>query len=306
MLSLPHGTEEPLALADWLELNALIGSAGQANLDDLMDGLRVGSIGAIADETRPEQLGRLEGIAAAVRAELEFRARVAQVSYPFRFRGSSLERRIPSGRCTSSTYSFCLILSAIPWHQLKFPHYFPDRIFEEVACQVAEKYLGGESLRFGWPRRGRGVPSSFEKAIVKLCLRMGEGNGFRDDDATGNEKDAGLDVVAWRPIDERSGKLLLFGACATGGNWEGKLDELQPKHFCTTYLQGSNTLAPAKAFFTPRVVPQERWRLYTSRAGIIFDRCRVSLLVPELPEKGYHGDVREWMQMVIRRAGEER
>ena len=147
------------------------------------------------------------------------------------------------------------------------------------------------------------MPSKFGDAIDKVCIRTGEGAGFLEDDYAG-ENDAGLDVVAWKPIDDRPGKVVLFGACATGVNWEDKLDELRPKHIYGTFVRGSNTLAPAKAFFTPRVIPQEHWRSYTSRAGILFDRCRVSILAPELPESKHHGDAREWMRLTVGRTAQ--
>ena len=264
-----------------------------------MDGLRIGSLGFSVEETRAQRLSRLEETAAGIRTEIEYRSRHARGEYPFRFRGSSLERRGGSSGLSASTYAFCLMLSAISWEDKKVRGYFPERIFEEVSCQAAEAYLGGKSLRFGWPRKGGGIPSDFGQAVARLCKRIGEGDGYCDCDATGEEKNAGLDVVAWRPVDDRPGKLVLFGACATGRNWESKLGELHPLSFCNTYFRRPITLAPAKAFFTPQVVPQRRWRRYTGDAGMLFDRCRLSRLVPQLPDNVLHGDAREWMRLTI-------
>lgn len=299
MLPLPPGNEDPRELADWLELNALVGRAKQANLDDMTDGLRTGVLGSSAQELPPQQADRLEGIAASVRAEIQSRVRQAREAYPFRLRGSSLERTITNDRCRSSTYAFCLMLSVTSWEQRRRKGYFPDRIFEEVSCLAAKRYLGGEALRFGWPRVRGVFPRRFDQAVEKLCVRIGEGTGYRNNYATGNEKDAGLDVVAWHPIDERPGKLILFGACATGHNWEQKLVELQPREFCDTYLLGRFALEPSKAFFTPQVMPQEHWWGYSFKAGMLFDRCRISMLVPKLAERDHHGDVREWMEITM-------
>ena len=299
MLPLPDGHNEPAELADWLEFNVLVGRGRQANLDDMRDALRTGALGYSADEA---PVGRLEEIAADVQAEIASRAQRAQRAYPFHLKGSSLERRISSADRCSSTYAFCLAVSFLSWEKQNLAGHFPARIFEEVSRLVAQQYLGGNALRFGWPRVTTELPSKFGDAVTKLCERMGEGAEYRPNDASGDEKDEGLDVVAWRSIDERRGKLLLFGACATGQNWEHKLTELQPKRFCQTFLRDPVAPNPAKAFFTPRVVPQESWRKYTNKAGMLFDRCRVSLLVPQLPTKRRHGDVREWMQTAMRRA----
>lgn len=302
MLPLPAEYEEPWELADWLELNALVGSGRQASLDDVRDGLRAGTLVFRANAMPQQQGDMLEEIAAGVQEELESRVRRAKRAYPFRLRGSSLERTIPSaGRC-SSTYAFCLIISVLSWENQKLTGYFPERIFEEVSSLVAKEYLGGKALRFGWPRVASVLPSKFDDAVSGLCSRMEEGAGYETKNPSVYRGDAGLDIVAWRRIDDRQGKLLMFGACATGKNWEQKLTELQPLDFCNTYLQDAITPLPVKAFFTPRVVPKQRWREYTNRAGILFDRCRVSTLVPQLPTKRPHGDVREWMRTAMRRA----
>ena len=98
-----------------------------------------------------------------------------------------------------------------------------------------------------------------------------------------------MDIVAWLPIDKRSGKLLLFGACATGQNWIEKLTELQPETFCRYYMRENVEPPPAKAFFTSSIVPNESWGIYSGRAGVLFDRCRVSRFVPKLAIGTRHG-----------------
>ena len=301
MLPLPSASENTQELADWLELNALVSRAGQVSLDDMRNALKVGALGYGSGALPFEKSGRLEELAAEVWTEIEKRYRRSRRAYPFRLQGSSLERTIRSDRRLSSTYAFCLMLSFLPWEDKRLPGYFPDRMFEEVSCLVAQRYVCGIAVRFGWPRVRSVLPSRFSEAVAKVCVRIGEGVGYRTTNATGGERDAGLDVVAWRPIDERSGKLLLFGACATGRNWEDKLNELQPKNFCDKYLQSSFIQEPAKAFFTPRVVSDERWQTCSISAGMLFDRCRVSKIVPQLPSRSRHGDVKQWMQVAMER-----
>ncbi len=304
MLSLPSITQGPLELADWLEMNVLLGKAGQASLDNLRAALKAGTLGQSLNASREEQTVQLEDTLACVRRELACRASLAGQAYPFRLRSSSLER-VTRNNSRFSTYTFCLMLSYIPWEKRRVTGHFPERTFEELSCLVAKQYLGGDSLRFAWPRVTSQLPSQFEQAVNELCKRIGEGDGYRAADALDSEKDGGLDVVAWRTIDPRPGKLVLFGACATGGDWEDKLQELQPGDFCKTYFKGTVPLKPAKAFFTPRVVPPNRWRNYSNKAGLIFDRCRVSALAPELPSIKRHGDVQEWIKIAIERTSED-
>lgn len=299
MLPLPSHSGDTLELADWLELNALIGTAGQVSLDNLRDALRSGSVGSEPGSSRENQSARLEAIAARVRSEIADRMSRTRSAYPFRMVGSSLERAIRRNRRPLSTYSFCLMLSFVSWDDRKIQGHFPDRVFEEIACVVARRYIEGKAIRFGSPRVSSVLPAGFGSAVEKLCSRVGEGAGFRDEYATGSEKDAGLDVVAWKPIDERPGKLLLFGACATGDNWVRKLTELQPQDFCNLYMKANVSPVPTKAFFTPWSIPRSSWEAYSGRAGVLFDRCRVSRFVPKLDIGIRHGDVREWMRQMM-------
>ena len=299
MLSLPFDTQDPSDFADWVEMNVLVGRAGQASLDDLRTALKASSRYA-QNEPSEQRTIQLEGIIGSVGNELKSRSELTRGAYPFRVRGSSLERRRLRGAGLRSTYAFCLMLSYLPWDSKRLTGHFPERTFEEISCLAAERYLGGRSIRFGWPRVSSRLPKNFGEAVEGLSKRVAEGDGYKSLEATGVERDGGLDVVAWRAVDSRSGKLLLFGACATGEDWTDKLTELQPMDFCQLYFLGSVSPPPTKAFFTPRIVPVGLWKNYSLRAGLIFDRCRVSAYVPDLPPLKYHGDVSEWMQTAIR------
>ncbi len=301
MIPLPAGGGDPLELADWLEVNALVGKAGQISLDDLRDALRTGGIGLRSGMSPAEHAIQLESLAGSVLAEIRLRSGLAGDGYPFRLKSSSLELGAAADVRWNSTYAFCLMLSYLSWKDKKLSGVFPERHFEEVSCLVAERYIAGKSVRFGWPRGRSPLPSKFDKAVNALCARLGEGSGYLSANAHEQEKDASLDVVAWRPIDNRTGKLILFGACATGADWETKLTELQPGDFCQTYIFGLASEIPTKAFFTPRVVPENRWRSYSIKAGIIFDRCRVSVLAPNLPSTKRHGDMQNWMRLAAKK-----
>lgn len=305
MLPLPSYNQETPDLADWLEMNALVGKAGQASLDDLRTALKVAAAGQIQNASPEQRAIHLEGVISSVGGELESRSILARGAYPFKLRSSSLERRYLGQGRRSSTYAFCLILSYIPWNKRKAKGHFPERTFEEISCLVAQRYLGGKSVRFGWPRVSSKLPSGFGQAVDELSKRVGEGDGYDSAEATTVEKDGGLDVVAWRAIDARSGKLLVFGACATGEDWRDKLTELQPIDFCDLYFRRNVSPYPTKAFFTPRIVPSQQWQNYSKRAGLIFDRCRVSAFVPELPSIKLHGDVQEWMRSTLESSGRE-
>ena len=298
MLPLSSLELEVTDLADWLELNALVGRAGQVSLNDLVRALKNGGLGQSLGATRQDQTMQLEGIAADVGRELAARSRLAAKGYPFKLKGSSLERIRRSTGPKYSTYAFCLLLSYMPWGQQRMSGHFPERTFEEIACMVASKYLCGEGIRFGWPRKSSVIASEFGKAIGDLSRRIGEGHPTSGSQAVNSPKDEGLDVVAWRRLDHRPGKLLIFGACATGHDWKNKLTELQPMEFCSAHL-GGVWPTPPKAFFTPRIISEKDWQGSTRKAGMLFDRCRVSKLVPDLPTIKLHGNVWDWMETAM-------
>ena len=180
------------------------------------------------------------------------------------------------------------------------PDVYPERIFEEVAANAVSQYMGGDALRFGSPRVGSVVPVGFAEAIDYVCGVTGEGVGVRRDAMTGDEKDAGVDVIAWKAIDARVGKLMILGSCATGEDWEDKVRDLSASRFCRTYFREHPEPKPQKAFFTCRLVPRRKWMEHTRDGGIIFDRLRVSRLTPKMPTPTEHGDSEVWMREVLR------
>ena len=299
MLPLPEGASTLTEYADWLEMNVLVSRGGHAGLDDLREALRIGDlVGAPSPDPRNSS-NSLEQTAANVREELDSRAQRTGRSYPFRLNGSSLEMGAHTRSRLASTYAFCLLLSAVPRDRVRLEGFTPERYFEELSAAAARSYLGGDSIRFGAPRVASEIPAGFGDAVAKLSQVIGEGDGHRDDLGTGAEQDDGVDVVAWKSLDHRVGKAILFGACASGSDWEEKLTELQPLRFCQTHFANPVTPPPIKAFFTPRVVPAQRWSRSTSKAGIVFDRCRVAALAPILPSVNHHGDPRGWVRNAL-------
>lgn len=179
-----------------------------------------------------------------------------------------------------------------------------DSIFEEVSAASVRGYMGGaaagvKSVAFGptWRKKGEG----FRTAVEDLCSRLGEGGGVSTEPAASNQKDAKLDVVAWTPFaDGRRGKLVMFGQCATGKNWPDKVTELQPLSFCQLWMREALHIAPGKMFFVPFTIPDRGWAIVTSRAGIVFDRCRIAahaMVVPTPIIKKCH----QWTRAVLKR-----
>ena len=116
--------------------------------------------------------------------------------------------------------------------------------------------------------------------------------------------DRALDVVAWRDFNDQSpGKLLLFGQCASGNDWDkaGKLAELNPQEFFEEFMMSVPASPFVKAYFIPHRVERRYWTYYTRHSGMIFDRCRIASWIPKTTlESEDNSDVRvqceEWVK----------
>ncbi len=258
----------------------------------------------VADEPeRTERKSQYE--AAADGAFLEVSDRVAacggEETYPFEASDNYLAVREQTER---SVYVFLLLLSAFGHDAGPTPG-DGAKLFEELAAQAAQTYLGGQmglarSKVFGFPRRL--LPKDFGSALDDLCRTLGEGLGHRERPTSNDQKDAKLDVVAWREFpDSRRGKLIAFGQCATGANWAEKLTELQPPEWCRFWMRETPATLPVRFFFVPHRIAEKDWFQTCVHGGVLFERCRIAHLVRELPSE-LTGRLTAWSGFVLDRA----
>jgi len=263
MLPLPDDPNDPLRLADWLELYAILSPDDNASRGDLDGALRREAHYGLDDDEAIERKG-LE-----VFFELEQRVNAAGEAYPFAFRYGVVQ--LKSSWQDFPAYMFCLCLSYFGSQELQ-----PRKLFERVSCLAAEGYLQGNAIGFGFPRRG--LPASFGDAITALCELIGEGEGYNDEPLL-NRKDDKLDLVAWKDFaDKRPSKVLIFGQCASGWRWQDKLGELvDPRGFWDKWMQSPPiSPTPIRSFFVPHRIERLRWRYFAITAGLFFDRCRIA------------------------------
>ncbi len=292
--TLPSAADPVEDHADFLELSALRSPAGSFSIYEYMRELNLACASEEVegedkdkDKKEPEEgdPGQ-EALAEGAFAELDDRNRSCGCDasrYPFIISESTVAYHKDPEK---SLYTFLALLS---WFGKDVgPNDLDgEKIFEEICAKAAEAYLGGPSPRvrsivFGFPRRLE--PKGFAAALNQLCSHMGEGKGHH----TGrpklpDQKDGKLDVVAWREFeDRRQGKLIAFGQCATGHNWDRKVTELpQTTDWCTLWMADRPSVWPVRAFFVPHRVDKKNWFQTCVHGGILFDRCRIAALVFE-------------------------
>ena len=281
MLAVPAPIEDPVNQADWLEAMACIAADGDVAGSDLAQYLTVA--GGPQDDA-----SAIEALVDDAFDELQRRARECGSQYPFDVQSTgptALLRKRTDG--TFPAYLFCLGLSLTGADRDDADESVAV-LFEKLATIAARQYLNGEAVRFGHPREDP-LPPAFAKALGQVCDRLREGCA-RDPlpDHLADAKDGSVDVVAWKAVgDERPGQLLLLGQCAAGGNWSQKLNDLQPPDFMDFFLT-ERFVEPVKTFFTPFRLPGGSWHLCSTKAGIVFDRCRIARLT-----EGTEGELTE-------------
>ncbi len=299
MPGLPKTPNDVLRLADWLELQSLTSDDGSASHGDLQAALSQGSILEPNAPHEPDAFQAVESLVLAVFDELEQRSRAGQEGYPFSI---DLPRIVApdNWQRTRSSYIYCLSLSYYGPRQATPDGRQQRRTFEYLAVHAAKRYLPGEAIRFASPRNPTDLPTSFSEAVNELCrTHLLEGAGYRSQ-PTLSAKDKALDVVAWRHAHDRlPGKLILFANCASGRDWESKVDALQPNNFWGDWMAEAAVSQIVKAIFIPHRVDRKYWDKRSRAAGIIFDRCRIAALVPSVPRSSQFTGGWPWAISVI-------
>ena len=302
MATLPTYGDSAETHADWMELRALTSVDRFASWVSYKRDLTVG--GSLdAEEVNASADERLETLVEDLVAELSDRRKHCggECNYPFLVGAHGIECL---GGSTSLAYRFQLLLTVLG-RDVAPGVGRGDRLFEDLAAEALFNYLGGgsgvERSVFGFPRRL--MPTSFRDAVNTLCDRIGEGKGGQEVPEASDQKDAYLDVVAWRDFpDRRLGKLIAFGQCATGENWKDKFRDLQPDKWCRSWMRRSPVVTPVSTFFMPRRAERDYWRRTNIYGGIVFDRCRVAAFTADL-ESDLRQKLNAWISEAL--SGEE-
>jgi len=234
-----------------------------------------------------ERQNVLENLSGAVADEVHRRATIMGPSYPFTVTGGALEYAASQ----TGVYEFCLAASANPTGVFEGQPK-ASAVFEYIARDVIAVHIGGgEGFRTGAPvypseNRGKTTRETFA-ALNVLC---GEFNwqptaGFPTEPQHKDLKDAGLDVVVWKPWpDQRRGHLFVLGQCACGkSDIGGKARDLSLNRL-GNWLRPVTHAQPVRAFLAAHHIPNSI-QLYeiSGEGGIVFDRARITIIAQSSP-----------------------
>ena len=295
--------QDPIRLADWIEINLLLGEKKIVSVTDVTDEIA----GDPPDDANESERrfssgnqgedgfwGSAEDSAEAAFVELKQRVARLDDRYPLLIEGDVAELNEHSDR--RDVFRFLISLRARHLYEraLEDDGVTCGLIFEELVKHAVGSYIGTEErhrVRFGVAggHRGDGLPDDLADAVNDLRQRMNEAPGDVPAKAQGDYK---ADVVIWKPFDdERPGQLVVIGqATITEGNWLDKEPARRWTERDPAEERLINFLArpvTAVAFAeTLSLTPRERLTGLTATfSSIPFDRLRIlsTLRDGELP-----------------------
>ena len=295
--------QDAIRLADWIEINLLLGEEKIVSVTDVTDEIAGDPPDDANESERRFSSGnqREDGFwesaeDSAEAAFVELKQRVARLDdrYPLLIEGDVAEIGVHSDR--RDVYRFLVALRARHLYEgaLGDDGGTCGLIFEELVKHAVGAYTGAAEryrVRFGLAggHRGDGLPDDLSDAVNELRQRMHEAPGGVPAKGQGDYK---ADVVIWKPFgDERPGHLVVIGqATITEGDWFYK----EPARRWTEREPAEERLInflarplTAVAFVeTLSLTPRERLAGLTATfSSIPFDRLRIlsTLRDGELP-----------------------
>jgi len=253
----PTGDKPEVAeVADWCECVALVEQGVDFKRGDLKSAI------AQEDIASPEILEE------QVWAELIARAQIFGDRWPLVLETNRIRLRDDLSTDIVDLYRYLCLLGLGQAES-------DDRVlFEELVREIIGSRIGPSAVRVGHPA-SEGASRSFRERISDYAARSGLKRLEIGAPPFSNDKDLGLDVVFWLPSsDGRGADLHFLVQCATGRNWDSKLDDINLKEW-SSHLNWA--VPPVRIFCVPNVIrlTEERWIRTSSRAGWIVDRPRL-------------------------------
>lgn len=189
-----------------------------------------------------------------------------------------------------------IIKSAIDWEEL--PEYMACLIFalegnpadslssgvlfERITEQAVRNFIGGKSLRTGFPNK---VP------VKDIAKEINERFNY---EYPSYRQDRDLDLVAWKDFgDDRSSQIILLIQCAAGHNWKSKLKDLNVNAW-RKYIHFA--CKPVKAFSIPVIISDKNdLEEHSTDGGIILDRSRIYRnVISYIPTDNLRDELKNW------------
>lgn len=279
-------------LADWIEGSLLFQESVEIiSQVDVADTL-------LDDERYVDQEFALEGVK---NAWFELRRREQAIGL---VHSISIDKRRINKRSTWRDYpahAFCVLVSLAPYYDWwTVPNYTEQgEIFELITKEsFSAQFPDWQVFHTGWTRNN---PVRLRDIATTVKDLLGEDPGDMDTWDDPYKKELGLDLLCYRPfLDGRKGIPVFMVQCASGSDWDTKLDTPN-LDIWGDIIHFKNR--PLRAFSTPFTFQEKLFnQSITSVKGLFFERCRLlsagnhneDWLSPELRTK-----VIDWMEPLV-------
>lgn len=263
-------------LCDWIEASILF-CEDELSQSDVVDVLIEENI------YRDQDMGY--EIVGSAMTEMRKRHSWIRSGSPFSFHGNTITRNVEWR--TVPVYSFCILLSAAALYKEWARSFGTDyteqgELFELVTKDsLAQQFKDWKFFLTGW---SRSKTDQLNDIVEQIADRLGEGVGNTKRWTSEEQKDGGLDLVLYRPFpDQRVGIPLYLMQCASGQNWEEKLNT-PDINFWRHIVDFASE--PKRGFATPFAMGDKEFiRKCCKVNGIFIDRYR--LLATTKPEENW-------------------
>lgn len=228
--------------------------------------------------------------------EINWRKNVLPKYYPINVHYGRIERN-----CSwqdQLAYSFMLLLSTSFFcgrtKITQKEQRVQSKLFERVVTVATKRYLV-KSINIGFPREGR-MPRSLHKSIKLFCDLSNEAVRQKPE-IVHYAKDEGVDVIAWNPLDNRPGQVILLVQSTIERNWPRSTQKINLDAWKNIVNFAST---PCKALAFPYVC-HSQWKSWSTRGGMLFDRLRLTSLFPMTSTIYLKKKISEWCERQISR-----
>lgn len=305
MIKLPTA-RQAREIADWIEAELLFGERESISPTE-MRGLLSDDLGlaeewadvAFADDGQTQQEldddeDRLQDTVEEAFLLLEHRAVRTGERYPLALTAGRWER---SGEWTSALdYGFLVLLNVRVLLGLGgiVDHHTPAILFERLVRTALAAYVSGEAARFGVPHSDfDGDFPDRAKALAKLMRER----PIRDlTTITPQQGDYGLDVAAWRSLDDRESKVVILCQCGIGDNFE---DKALPVERWKRVIDFVCTPVTALAIPFQDFAPEQKIRTVALDAGLLLDRSRIARFADLEADETLADDITAWITSAL-------
>lgn len=255
-----------IVAADWAEISTLFGKKPFVSLSDIRAKLEAADVEEV--EIWVEDILH----------EIRRRHSIAPEVHPIKVTAEGIERIKKTWR-DAFAYAFMVLLSCNSFYKstklTESQWKKPAKLFEQLSTIALERYVAGKAINTGSPRIGT-VPERFVPCLDFIAGCTNEPRG-RIKTFSAWSQDEHVDIIAWRPFDERCNQVILLAQCTAGEGWRKKLGEISINTW-QEYVDFATT--PVRAFAFPHVCDNDDWYRVSKAAGVLLDRLRIASFVP--------------------------